>query len=368
MVDYLTEMPLPGRTLVPPARVAADREAKVALPAFVAGPENRLVAAAFNRLIDAAHAPSAATVQASRAAHFAPAVLALFGPSGTGKTHLAYGLVRYWQQQRGTEAAQYVTAGDFRRQFHDAIRGDAIVDFRRHCRDCQLLAIDDLHHLPPSEHLLQELRYTLDEYEDRGGTVVVTSNRPANTLANMPSDLRSRLAGGLMLQLAPLGAAARLHVIRQTSAAIGRSLSDDAAHRLAAGVSGTTTDLIGALFELCQAAPDSQVSDSHRAEQLLAKRRPALREIIAVVARYTRVPQKQLKSASRKQSTVFARAIAVYLARELAAASYLEIGRALGGRDHTTIMHSYRKIDEDRLRCPATQETLDELRRILVSR
>jgi chromosomal replication initiator protein len=264
-----------------------------------------------------------------------------------------------------------VTAGDLRRQFLDAIGSDSVVDFRRHFRDRQLLAIDDLHHLPAEEHLSQELRYTLDAYEDSGRIVMVTSSRPPSTLANLSPDLRSRLASGLMLQLSAPGAAARVRIVRQTSAVLGRSLSDDAAHRLAVGVTGTATDLIGALFELCSTPRGDETSDAIHTGQLLAARtaqRPALREIIAVVARYTSVPQKQLRSGSRKQSTVFARAMVVYLARELAGTSYHEIGRALGGRDHTTIMHNYRNIDRDRLRNSTTQEALDELRRILLSR
>jgi chromosomal replication initiator protein len=366
VVDYLTEIPLPGRKLAPPRAGASDRRAQVVSPSFVAGRENRLVATTLTRLLDAAGARSAAP--SNGATRFVPTVLALFGSSGIGKTHLAHGLVRSWQQQRGAEAAEYTTATDFRREFHEAIRCDAVVEFRRNFRSRQLLAIDDLHHLPADASLLQELRYTLDDYEDRGATVVVTSNRPASMLAHMSPDLCSRLASGLTVQIAAPGTAARLHVVRQTSAAIGRALSDDAARRLATGVSGTTNDLIGALFKLCLATPNQEASDADRAEQFLTTRRPTLREIIAVVARYTQVSQKQLKSGSRKQSTVFARAVTVYLARELAGASYLEIGRALGGRDHTTIMHSYRKIEHDRLRCPATQETLNELRRILLSR
>jgi len=108
-----------------------------------------------------------------------------------------------------------------------------------------------------------------------------------------------------------------------------------------------------------------------RADQLLAARaarRPTLREITTVVARYQNLPQSQLKSSSRRQSIVFARAIVVFLAREVAAATYDEIGRALGGRDHTTIIHNYRKIARQRERDPQTQETLEHLRRILLSR
>jgi chromosomal replication initiator protein len=86
------------------------------------------------------------------------------------------------------------------------------------------------------------------------------------------------------------------------------------------------------------------------------------------VARYTNVPQKQLKSASRKQSTVFARAIAVYLAREITGESYDQIGRALGGRDHTTVMHNYKKIAQELTSDVATQEAITDLRRLLAVR
>jgi chromosomal replication initiator protein len=88
-------------------------------------------------------------------------------------------------------------------------------------------------------------------------------------------------------------------------------------------------------------------------------------EIIALVARCQSLPQKALKSASRKQSVVFARALAIFLARELTDMSYEQIGQALGRRDHTTIMHNYQKIDRDRLQNPATQQTLDKLSRLL---
>ncbi len=363
MVDYLTEIPLPGRILVSPNTRLAGHHTSGALPSYVAGPENRLVAATFNRLLsnnsnDTTHA-------------FAPHVLALFGHSGVGKTHLALGLVRHWQHAFGVDAAQYTTAADFRRLITDAIDTNSVGEFRRQCRTRQLLVIDDIHRLSSDDYLLHELRYTLDAYEENNGLIVVTSHRPADTLANLPPDIRSRLASGLTLQLAPPGSAARTRIIRHASSALGRALSDDAAHRLADGVNGTVNDMLGALFELCAAPQTTARNDAARTEHLLAARaarRPTLQEILAVVAKYTNVPQKQLKSGSRKQSIVSARAIVVYLARELAAASYDQIGRILGGRDHTTIMHNYKKVDRELARDVATQEAVADLRRILMSR
>ena len=116
--------------------------------------------------------------------------------------------------------------------------------------------------------------------------------------------------------------------------------------------------------------PRQPVGDARWAQDYLAARatrRPPLRQIIAVVAKYHGVPQKVLKSSSRRQAAVYARAVVGYLARELSGTSYEQIGRALGGRDHTTIMHSYRKIQLDLRRHPATREAIDELRRILLS-
>ncbi len=131
----------------------------------------------------------------------APKLLALFGPSGTGKTHLSHGLVRHWNEQRGADCAAYLTASDFYRQLIDAIKRDAVADFRRSLRSHGLLAIDDLHELPDENYVSQELRFTLDAYEESGATIVVTSRRPAATLVNISPDVSSRLAAGLMLQL-----------------------------------------------------------------------------------------------------------------------------------------------------------------------
>jgi chromosomal replication initiator protein len=174
-----------------------------------------------------------------------------------------------------------------------------------------------------------------------------------------------------MLQLAAPGEAARARIVQHVAAMLRRPLSDDAVSQLAAGLRGTASQLIGALYELYSAVPGGAASGIQDASRLLGDRtarRPALSEIIAIVAKYYSLPQKLLKSSSRKHAVVQGRATAIYLARQLTGASYDQIGRALGGRDHTTIMHSYKKIERERQRDVATQEALDDLRRILLSR
>jgi chromosomal replication initiator protein len=366
MLDCVTEIPLAGRILAPPNAGVASNVAREPLPAFVAGPENQLVAGAIGELMRGPAIFSDAGVSERR---FAPSLLVLFGASGTGKTHLACGLTRHWQSLRGEESSLYTTAADFRHLLYDAVKRQAELEFRAGIRGRQLLVIDDLQHLPADEHALQELRYTLDDYADRGATVVVTSNEPIAMLPNLPHDIRSRLAGGLAIQLAAPGEAARGRIIRQAATALGRPLTDAAADRLAQAMDGTAHSVFSALFQLC-AGGGPRVSDERQVEQLLAARaarRPTLREIMAIVARQQNVPQSQLKSSSRRQSIVFARGLVAFLARELAGATYEQIGRALGGRDHTTILHAYQKIARSRESDPQLHQTLEQLRRLLAT-
>jgi chromosomal replication initiator protein len=347
VIDYLSEIPLPGRVLAPPAAQVGTRSPKSTSFGFIVGQENRLVASAVNRLMQPAASPAA------------PKLLALFGRSGTGKTHLAHGLVQHWNAHRGPESAAYLTASDFYRGLLDAIKRNHTAEFHRALRAHDLLAIDDLHELPSDDYVSRELRFTLDAFEGNGGTIIVTSHRPADTLANISPDLRSRLAAALSLELAPPAGAARVHIIRRASESLGRPLSEQAAASLASGVDGTANDLFGAVFEHCATSQDDEEIPPRFVRQ------PQLREIVAAVARHFRIPQKQLKSQSRRQSIVTARAVAIYLARELAGASYEQIGRALGGRDHTTIIHNYRKIERERFQDPVVREAIEELTRAI---
>jgi chromosomal replication initiator protein len=347
VIEYLTEIPLPGRAFAPPAAQSQTGASKPAAFGFIAGTENRLVASTIDRLMRSATIATA------------PKLITLFGRSGTGKTHLAHGLVRHWNEHYGAASALYITASDFYRELLEAVKRRSPSDFRNEMRKYELLAIDDLHQLPDEEYVSRELRFTLDAYEESGGRLIITSRRPANTLSNISPDICSRLSAGLLLQLAAPTGSARVRIIRRAAESLGRTMSDEIATKLAANTRGTANDLFGAVFQHCS-------SDSSGSPHV--QRRPELREIISVVARHCDVSQKLLKSQSRRQSIVTARAIAIYLARELSGTSYQEIGRAFGGRDHTTIIHSYRKIDRDRMRDPILQETIEELTRLLLMR
>ena len=360
MVDLVTEIPLAGRTICGSRVDAGRRATTVVVPSFVAGNTNRVLATALTRVLP--------HPEFENSAPCAPAIIAIHGPSGTGKTHLARGVVLAWQSHAGESSAEYLTATDFRHELTSAIKNEAVNALRIRIRHLRLLAIDGLDRLPKDNHLQHELRSTIDELAENGGQLVVASTLTASTLRNLTPDIRSRLAAGLELPIAPLDAAARTRLVHHVSAALGTPLSPPAAVRLAADVEGTAQDLFGTLFELYADRAERGSDDLQWVNRYLAvraARRPAFRDILHTVAKRYSIPQKTLKSASRRQSTMTARAIVVYLARELATLGYEQIGRALGGRDHTTMMHSYKKIVRLVATDAATRDTVDDLRREL---
>ncbi|MGD9635113.1 MAG: DnaA/Hda family protein [Pirellulales bacterium] len=356
MVELLTEIPVRGRTFSAPPRDDRGEPVRVALESFVAGPENRVTASAINRLLEAQGAPLCS-------------LLAICGASGTGKTHLARGLVHSWQERFGANAATYLTAADFRHALADAVRHESVGEFRGRLREHRLLVLDDIDRLPRDEYVQQELRFTIDAFAEADAMLVVTSKKPLSVVRELSPDVRSRLAAGLELRLAAPEEAARTELVRHTSAALGRPLSPVAAASFAAGIGGTANELFGALLEFnARFTADGDGRQLAAVDEFLAvrsARKPAMNEILQVVARYYRVSQKVLKSSTRRQSAVVARAMAIYLARELAELSYQRIGQALGGRDHTTVMHNYRKVADalphDRQTCEALAELLSEL-------
>jgi chromosomal replication initiator protein len=160
----------------------------------------------------------------------------------------------------------------------------------------------------------------------------------------------------------------------------GRPIAPAAAEVIAERAGGTVRELIGLVAELMQSAeltqktggPSSLSAEQMSTEQIAqwlddraVDRRPRVSDILRVVAKYYSIPQKVLKGSSRRQSVVMARAMAIYLARRLASLSYQRIGKALSGRDHTTILHSYRKTESLAKHDLATQQALADLERLL---
>ena len=198
-----------------------------------------------------------------------------------------------------------------------------------------------------------ELLHALDELESRDAPVVITSRLPPAEMHQLPAALRSRLTGGLEVPLSPPGAEARIVILERLAAERGIKLAPGAAQLLATGLYATVTELRGVLIELEMESPHPQgthpVISTERVRRFLAARRarlrPSLQQVASCVAKYFGLKRSQLCGSSRRQQVAFARSVAIYIGRQLTGKSLQALGEYFGGRDHTTILHSYRTIE-----------------------
>ncbi len=317
---------------------------------FVAGPENRLPILALEHLLT-----GEADLDFSG---WAPPLM-LIGPAGSGKTLLVQGIVRRWFPLLGEDSVAYFSAIDFARQLQTARSEGSLAELRVRMRNLRLLVMEDLHKLPPSLAIQCELRDLLDVYGETDATVICTSQMPPTAQQQLDAGLRDRLSGSLMLWLNHPGSAARMELLKLVAAERETKINDRELRTLADSVTGPASHLFRSLREW-------EVTLKVGSNPASCRTPLSTKEIIAVVARYFGLTQAALKGPARRKNLVFARGMVVYLLRTLTSTSYVQIGRALGNRDHTTIMHAMNSIQASLSSDSQSQKTLEDLRRILL--
>jgi chromosomal replication initiator protein len=304
---------------------------------FIAGRENALV-------------PHLLSSFESGEATYSPIVV--YGVTGVGKSTLVHALDERFRPRQGTVIM--TTGADLARGLAHALETGAAADFRTRHQRCDLLAVDGLHQLAAKPAALQFFQTTLDALLRRGSLVIVTLSQPPPQTTCLPPALVSRLMGGLLVPLALPGYAARCELVRRTSRRIGIAVSEETIARLAGSpqrpANGLSTPgrLQHAVMQLGATTAASGSDQAGALEKLLTDKAPPLKtvcnRVASLVARQAGFTSGELKGKSRRQAVADARSLAMYLARRLTGASYAQIGRHFGDRDHTTVLYACRKV------------------------
>jgi chromosomal replication initiator protein len=324
---------------------------------FIAGPENRLVG------------PAVRAAAEATATRWNP--LVIYGPSGTGKTHLAQGIAAAYRAAHRRRKVICTTAADYARDLTEAIDTQSVDEFRASHRGAAMLVIEDLGGLLRKHtsklNVQEELIHTIDAMTAEDRWVVATSAVPPAELPGIVPALAGRLLAGLTIPLALPATAARKHLLMRLSAARGINLPDDVAEILATGLVAAAPQLAGMAMELAATTAISGGRlDRRTAKQYVAQRvngrRPNLQTIATAVARHFGLRPAELRGAERRRELVAARGVAMYLARCRADMKLDQIGRFFGGRDHSTVLHCIRKTEQAILEDANVREAIEALR------
>ncbi|MBI3435565.1 MAG: chromosomal replication initiator protein DnaA [Proteobacteria bacterium] len=295
---------------------------------------------------------------------------------GLGKTHLLQA-VTFAGNGGGDRKVLYLTAERFMYGFVSALRAQTAIAFKESLRGIDVLVIDDLQFLQ-GKSMQAEFSHTLNSLIDAGRQVVVAADRPPADMESLDERVRSRLAGGLVVELGALGEDLRLEIVKARVAAVRQyhgsfDVPPPVLAYIARCVTQNGRDLEGALTRLlAQSKFNGQAVTMELAEREVRDlirpqepRRVKIEEIQRIVALHYNVSRSDLLSSRRTANVVRPRQVAMYLAKSLTLRSLPEIGRRFGGRDHTTVLHAVRKIELLLGKDASLAQDVDALRRRL---
>jgi chromosomal replication initiator protein len=282
--------------------------------------------------------------------------LFIYGGVGLGKTHLlnAIGNFLLARQSPATSRICYITAEEFTNELINSLRFEKMDDFRTRFRKMDVLLIDDIQFIAGKERTQAEFFYTFNALYDNTKQIVVTSDKFPKDIPNFEERLRSRFEWGLIADIQPPDLETKVAILNKKAEFENVLLPQDVAFYIASNIDHNIRILEGSLIRLGAFAslrniPITMTLAKEVMENIITdkKKEITIDMIIKEVASYFSVKVSDLKSTKRIKSIMLPRQIAIFLSRKLTGNSLVSIGEKFGGKDHATIIHSIKKVDEE---------------------
>lgn len=295
---------------------------------------------------------NAATLAVAKSPGQAYNPLFIYGAVGLGKTHLLQAIGNYIRENNPDLKVYYTSCEKFLNEMVDAIQNGATIQFKKRYRGKDILLIDDMQFIQNKEGLQEEIFHTFNSLHDKGKQVVMTSDRPPIEIEGIEERLLSRFQWGLVCDLKPPDFETRIAILKKKAELAGASVSNDILHFIAHRVKSNIRELEGALVTLLAltSLTDTQLT-LESSEQILNDilgrekiNKLTIEKIQEVVSDHYTVTPQALRGKRRTRSISFPRQVAIYISREYTSLSLKSIGKAFGGRDHSTVLHDYEKV------------------------
>ena len=348
----------------PAGRTSSGLNERYTFDRFVVGSNNQLAAAACRAVAE------------KPARMYNP--LFLYGGVGLGKTHLMHAIGHSILDEEGAGRVAYISSEQFTNQLVTSIQQGSMGEFRRRYRQMDLLLVDDVHFLAGKERTQEEFFHTFNALYDAQKQIVVTSDRPPKELPGLEERLVSRFEWGLVADIKPPDYETRVAILRKKADDDRIVLDDEVIDYIAHSCTASVRELEGAVIkllafssltnqEITSSLARTALSGVLRTEGRRDGARLTPEAIRDTVARRWKVRPDALVSKRRTKDLTVPRQVAMYLIKEVLDTSLVQIGEVFGGRDHSTVIHSIRKIEQDMEVDSAfrreVEETQAELRR-----
>lgn len=313
---------------------------------------------------------AARKVAESRNVSFNP--LFLYSGVGLGKTHLMHAIAWHIRQQDPSRNVIYLSAEQFLYKFVKALRYKDTAAFKEQFRSVDVLMVDDVQFMSNKESTQEEFFYTFNSLIEEGRQIIISADKSPSDLDGIEARLKSRLNSGLVADIHPTDFDLRLGILQYKAKQMGVTLPDRVAEFLAQKITSNIRELEGSLRRIAahsQLLSDREITLDMTQDVLKdmlrsIDRKTTIDEIQKKVAEYFNISVKELQSSRRARTVARPRQIAMYLAKLLTSRSLPEIGRKFD-RDHTTVMHAVRKVEELIVEDTSLAENIDTLRRAL---
>ncbi len=330
---------------------------KYTFESFVVGPFNEL-----------AHAASQAITKMP-GSKYNP--LFLYGHTGHGKTHLIQAIGNALKASDPTKKIYYMTSEKFAVDYINAIENNKPNQFKEMYRKYDLLIMDDIQFLSNKFKTQEELFHLFNTFFDSNKQLIFSSDKHPNYIPNIEDRLKSRFGAGMTVEIPPPDYESRVAILKTKSRQNNFSLADDVIDYLAGTIEGNIRDLEGVLNSvICQTQlkkEDLKLADIKNLIKNTVKPKKTIspKEVIKIIADFYNIEEESVYEKTRKKEIVKPRQLIMYILREDFNVSYPSIGQKLGGRDHTTVMHSCEKIKNEIRIDPALAQEILQIRALM---
>ncbi len=292
----------------------------------------------------------------------------IYGPTGLGKTHLLQAVGNTIKEKYENKKVHYMTLEKFATDFINSLQSNKANSFKEKYRKYDLLIIDDIQFIGKMEKIQEELFHTFNTFYENNKQIIFSSDKHPNYIPELADRLKSRFSAGMIVDVSMPEYESRLAILKVKLKELNIDLEPEVVEYIASAVEGNIRELEGSLnIIVCQYRLKNRPITLFEVKNLLKnnmkpKKNIAIKEVVKIVGDYYKIEESSIYEKIRKKEIVKARQVIMYLLREDFNISYPLIGQKLGGKDHTTVIHSCLKIKEDLKNDPQLLQELEQIR------